>query len=300
MAKKHERQRSSEDDDDSCRKRTHWFLKTRTVEYIILMLTLVDLGCVGLEMGIDHNWFCFGKEPLDAYDPTAAAATADAHHRLLGDAHAPDAHATDAHGTDAHGAGDHGDHHHAITAETHHICETKDGHVSHHIHHNAHMLSIFILSTFLLELLVKLACEPAEFCGDWLHMLELFIVSISLAVDIFLTTDHPWTEAVTLLLFVRAWRLVRVVHAVFSEWYAEHEYTEEMAEHIEKLVKICDGSGVKIPSDLREPPESPFPAMDGPCARPCFALCGFMPKNKEESSEEEAEEDEEELIAYGA
>eukprot|EP00929_Paragymnodinium_shiwhaense_P114240 TRINITY_DN82589_c0_g1_i1.p1 TRINITY_DN82589_c0_g1~~TRINITY_DN82589_c0_g1_i1.p1 ORF type:complete len:322 (+),score=38.62 TRINITY_DN82589_c0_g1_i1:122-967(+) len=254
--------RETEDYDGSLRHRFGVALQSRCMETIIIVLTLADLICVAMEMGIAYHWVCIGMMPLDKLGNASSHEAAGAHGPAVADAHAA-------------AAGEEPAHHrllrrlseHAISSTTHMLCETEEGHTAHHLYHNLHMLSIAILSFMFVELMLKLAVHPVEFCKGIFAVVDLTIVTISLTLDIFLTTNHHLTEAVNFLIIVRFWRIARIVHGLFEEWHMEHEYTTELQEKIHELQEFAEHNNLELPEELREEPSyySPF-CEENPCA----------------------------------
>jgi hypothetical protein len=105
--------------------------------------------------------------------------------------------------------------------------------------HGGHLaltvLSMVILSLFMIELLVLIASlGPKRFFSHILYDIDLFIVSISLALEITVIIgvdplDKQEVETiVALLLLARMWRFARIIHSVFLETYDfEHERSRE-------------------------------------------------------------------------
>jgi hypothetical protein len=105
--------------------------------------------------------------------------------------------------------------------------------------HGGHLaltvLSLIILSLFMIELLVLMACLGVKrFFKHILYDIDLFIVSISLALEITVIIgvdsrlDREVEAIVALLLLARMWRFARIIHSVFLETYDfEHERSRE-------------------------------------------------------------------------
>lgn len=105
--------------------------------------------------------------------------------------------------------------------------------------HGGHLaltvISLIILSLFMIELLVLMACLGLKrFFKHVLYDIDLFIVSISLALEITVIVgvdarlDREVEAIVVLLLLARMWRFARIIHSVFLETYDfEHERSRE-------------------------------------------------------------------------
>eukprot|EP00747_Dinoflagellata_sp_TGD_P163267 gnl/TRDRNA2_/TRDRNA2_181759_c0_seq1.p1 gnl/TRDRNA2_/TRDRNA2_181759_c0~~gnl/TRDRNA2_/TRDRNA2_181759_c0_seq1.p1 ORF type:complete len:319 (-),score=56.94 gnl/TRDRNA2_/TRDRNA2_181759_c0_seq1:267-1223(-) len=127
------------------------------------------------------------------------------------------------------------------------VCEDRYGHEAHHIVHHCHIWSIAILCIFVVELSIKLAANPPEFCGNPFHVLDFVIVVLSLVVDTFVMWYiHEHAEQMrdktadvetimVLLICCRIWRVVRIVHGIFEITHSHHEHTEELKRHVEEL-----------------------------------------------------------------
>eukprot|EP00746_Dinoflagellata_sp_MGD_P087746 gnl/MRDRNA2_/MRDRNA2_34778_c0_seq1.p1 gnl/MRDRNA2_/MRDRNA2_34778_c0~~gnl/MRDRNA2_/MRDRNA2_34778_c0_seq1.p1 ORF type:complete len:378 (+),score=106.27 gnl/MRDRNA2_/MRDRNA2_34778_c0_seq1:148-1281(+) len=162
------------------------------------------------------------------------------------------------HGEGAHGHGAHG-HGHGHGAEAL-VCETKYGHNAHHIMHTCHTLSILILCIFFVELMLKMWIAPKEFCADWLHLLDLFVVTTSLIIDIYISFlieerragDEEALDAATiatLLVILRLWRVVRIAHG-FNE--IRNMELEKRHKEMEELEEKKDAEKRKLEEVIRK------------------------------------------------
>lgn len=161
------------------------------------------------------------------------------------------------HGEGAHGHGAHG-HQHGPQAL---VCQTKYGHDAHHIMHTCHTASIVILCVFLVELLLKLWIAPKEFCADWLHLLDLFVVVTSLIIDVYISylieerrsgSNKEALDAATiatLLVVLRLWRVVRIAHG-FNE--IRNMELEKRHKEMEELEEKKDAEKRKLEEVIRK------------------------------------------------
>lgn len=186
-------------------------MESKLVEYVICILTAVDVIIVMLEIGINVGWFCFGSE-------------GEYHVRRLGNTSA------------------------AIAA--HRTCETRTGHDTVHAFHQLHVTSIVILSIMLVELTLKTFADPRELIKNKFHLLDIFVVSVSWTVDVFVKLDGTAT-VVELFVIMRLWRIARIVHGLFEEWRVFHDETILMQDQVHGLLELCSKNGVAVPEDLR-------------------------------------------------
>jgi hypothetical protein len=105
--------------------------------------------------------------------------------------------------------------------------------------HGAHLaltvISMVILSLFMLELIVLIVClGPKRFFKHVLYDVDLLIISVSLALEITVIVgvnplqNQEVETIVVLLLLARMWRFARIIHSVFLETYDfEHERSRE-------------------------------------------------------------------------
>lgn len=163
-----------------------------------------------------------GEEPHHEHDK---AITTDPHHDH--NDHSSGGH-EEVHGHSGHGHG-HGHSEHEKL-----MCDTRHGHHAHEVSHNCHTASIVILVIFLVEISLKYWVDPAKFCANYFNILDLVVVTISLLVDTVVTwwvhANRPDSESelktlMALLLFIRCWRVVRIVHGLVE--HLHHQYEEE-------------------------------------------------------------------------
>eukprot|EP00747_Dinoflagellata_sp_TGD_P027197 gnl/TRDRNA2_/TRDRNA2_132456_c1_seq4.p1 gnl/TRDRNA2_/TRDRNA2_132456_c1~~gnl/TRDRNA2_/TRDRNA2_132456_c1_seq4.p1 ORF type:complete len:339 (-),score=62.92 gnl/TRDRNA2_/TRDRNA2_132456_c1_seq4:97-1113(-) len=127
------------------------------------------------------------------------------------------------------------------------VCEDRYGIEAHNITHQCHIWSIVILSIFVIELSIKLAVNPKEFCGNPFHVLDFVIVVLSLIVDTFVmwyiaenaeTLRNKKDEVemiIVLLIICRIWRVVRIVHGIFEVAHEQHEHQAELKHEMAEL-----------------------------------------------------------------
>lgn len=119
------------------------------------------------------------------------------------------------------------------------ICDGPGSHSRHIRAHNLHQWSIAILTIFLIELLAKAWSGWEHFINSKLHVLDLTVVAVSLAVDLSLSSLQ---EAVNqhatrmelgadilnfVLVAFRLWRVLRVMHGMFNAVHHVYEHEKE-------------------------------------------------------------------------
>lgn len=84
--------------------------------------------------------------------------------------------------------------------------------------------SVTILAIFLAENLLLIVCQGLEYFTDFFYVMELFVVSFSLALElVFLLAATPAANIGSLFIIARTWRFARVAHGFyFLEHSSEH------------------------------------------------------------------------------
>jgi hypothetical protein len=100
--------------------------------------------------------------------------------------------------------------------------------------HVFHIASLTILSLFLLEHLTLIFAFGRSYFTHVGYIVDLVVITASLALELLLTTD-----ALGLIIIVRLWRVVRIVHGVFEEvkhkLHKAHLALEHECAHAEML-----------------------------------------------------------------
>lgn len=135
------------------------------------------------------------------------------------------------------------------------VCEDKHGHHSHHIAHTCHFWSVAILCFFMLELLVKIWISPSAFFGNFFHVLDLIVVSVSLFIDTIMVqlVMYFWGDSTAgfdilslLLLTSRLWRIARIIHGIFEVVLAQKEEMDELQHEISENKEANEKLEAKI------------------------------------------------------
>jgi len=151
------------------------------------------------------------------------------------------------------------------------MCDTRRGPRANAIAHKCHAASIAILCFFLLEISLKCWLDPEKFYKNWFTVIDATVVVVSLLVDTVViwivqsfSSGHTWqlTLIVAALLFVRMWRIIRIVHGLLGYMHEKQQQQEEVVEEVaavarrasvqlDALNEYCDSHGVDVPEHLR-------------------------------------------------
>lgn len=239
-----------------------WMYANKTrLEVALIALIVADVLLLSTEAVIDNHWACVNGEVVHGASQeqlrgSVALNVGEDHNGVqtfrkrlrwqqflgIGDG-------------EGRGADDHVDHNH-IGGHGEHApaevltCETKNGHTAHHIAHTCHLLSIVILCYFMTDLLIKMWLDPHEFFESLSECVDLLIVSVSLAIDVFLlcfkhSADLEWIPVI--LVCCRFWRIVRITHAAYEVVAIERKHWQDLstklAEAEAELAKLKAAEG---------------------------------------------------------
>lgn len=180
--------------------------------------------------------------PITKHEKTAGGGYISNHHEAGHGAEHASGHEAGHGGHGGHGA--HGHHSNEVL-----MCDTRDGHHAHHLAHNCHTASIVILCIFLIEISLKFWVNPSGFLHNWFLILDFWIIFLSLLTD---TLVMWWVQTykperkrdlayvAAALLFVRCWRIVRVVHGLAEHAHHYHESEEKKEELTERNEQLCE------------------------------------------------------------
>lgn len=129
-----------------------------------------------------------------------------------------------------------------------------------HAHHGVHVahnilfsFTIIILLTFEVELLTMMyLIGPDKFFSRVLYVVDLFIVTVSLVLEIVFRTLHNQiaSDLIGILIFFRVWRFVRIGHGfIASTLEVQHEKLEKWEQYIKDLENIVKDMGGKLPQN---------------------------------------------------
>jgi hypothetical protein len=261
-------------------------LHHRFCESLIIFLVFTDIILLAVESSIDHHLLCVNGhiEPAGAdihiHYGIPPATRAESFRQVslhLDDMphakHGPSMHQLLARDSAAsgHGHSPEGGHHHGGYTNEVLTCETRDGHHAHGIVHYCHLASIGILVLFMIEIALKFWIKPGKFMHNYFLIIDATIVLVSLIIDTVVTwyvmshLSHNNAEdirgeltlVVAVLLFVRLWRVVRIVHGLLN--YI-HEHTQRTAklqqkqqDHLDtlgQLRELCGKNKIEIPPEI--------------------------------------------------
>jgi len=234
------------------------FLNSSAVTHFLIGLLMLDVTILFIELG------------MDAFFPSCHTITRDALSccPVSGDASAF--------------AAGHGDDHTSVTTQSaesahhflmrllsssegehHSVCESGveseypagcDPHKypGVHIAHNVlFSFTVGILCIFEVELFTMMyLIGPKAFMANLFYMLDLFVVSVSLALELTFKFLHNEiaSELIGILIFFRLWRFVRIGHGFFASSHElAEEKMEEVEEYVEELEKMVKDLGGKLP-----------------------------------------------------
>ena len=99
--------------------------------------------------------------------------------------------------------------------------------------------TIVILASFLVELVALVyLLGPKQFCKQWAYVLDLLVVSVSLALEILLKFASKDVLSVipSILIIFRVWRFIRIGHGLVASTYEVQQHKLHLAVHyIEEL-----------------------------------------------------------------
>lgn len=116
-------------------------------------------------------------------------------------------------------------------SEGHSIFSTcRHVHLLHQMEHVFHLTSIFILFTFNVELCLRLYIFGYKYFLHWENALDAIVVIVSFWLDVAFL-DSSMKKYLYLLIILRLWRVLRIIHAII------HAIKTPFERQIEKLKK---------------------------------------------------------------
>jgi hypothetical protein len=118
------------------------------------------------------------------------------------------------------------------------------------------IITIIILSAFLLENLVQIAVlSPQVYFRHFFYVLDFFIITVSIALEVVFRVhdDEALQSVVGLLIVGRVWRFVRISHGlieVTSELNSQRYH--DLREYTDELEALLKKEGIPIPP-VRKP-----------------------------------------------
>jgi len=83
-----------------------------------------------------------------------------------------------------------------------------------HASHVVHLCSITVLSMFAFEVILKIIFTPKHFFSHKMEIFDALVVFIAISLDVVYLFDHLVSRIAGLIIFVRLWRVVRIVNGI--------------------------------------------------------------------------------------
>lgn len=267
--------------DYSLRHRTGLFLESKFVEIFIVWLTVLDLVCVSVEVGISSRYLCFNGIPVTALEAGHEVTPGhenvfriQAGYRRLSDLDTDvfvlsteTRHLSEV--TDVvHEESEPEEHEEEEEEEeeVYQLCEPEEASFTETIYEIAHVMSITILIIMAWEQALKILAHPHEMLFNPFNVLDVFVTYTSLILDLILlskkgTTFYSVVQTVEFLIVVRLWRVARIIHGLFEEYRGTRDtlienadLTKEHVAKIKRLQELCRASGIHLSPELASEP----------------------------------------------
>lgn len=212
-------------DEETFDSRLKNILNTYNFQLALVVLVILDCLMVLGEMIIE-------LQLLSASTCLESVAAGQQHHQA---AHATMETSTESSGhfissrsvADAHGGG--GDGHHGGMSHYHHMLE--------HLEHYFHLTSICILFLFNMDFVVRFYAFTWRYFLHWEVTLDFVIVFISFWLDVAFLVDKSLKNLFYLLVTLRLWRVLRILHAVATAIKAPFERQVEKLKKKRKILQ---------------------------------------------------------------
>ncbi|KAJ6648245.1 Voltage-gated hydrogen channel 1 [Pseudolycoriella hygida] len=99
-------------------------------------------------------------------------------------------------------------------------------------------LSLSILSLFMIELAFKLWALRSKFFESKMEIFDAIIVIVSWSLDIVFFHHGDDADAISMLIFLRMWRLIRIVHAIAVSMITPVVHQLEQEEHAHYVTEV--------------------------------------------------------------
>lgn len=113
------------------------------------------------------------------------------------------------------------------------LCHSCCKNVNYNVGHYLHMISLLIMVIFGIEIALLIFALGMSFFKHFWYVVDFILVYLTLACEIV----FAGSDAVSVLVFLRCWRLVRIVHAFVASIEAHHAQYEHAAHVKEILLK---------------------------------------------------------------
>jgi hypothetical protein len=292
--------------DYSLRHRTGLFLESKFVEIFIVWLTVLDLVCVGVEIGINSRYLCFNGIPVTPLEAGHEVTPGHENVFRIQEGYRRLSYLdSDVLGLSSETrqlsevtTAEHEEGEEEHEEEVYQLCEPEEAHFTETIYEIAHVTSITILIIMAWEQALKVIVHPHEMLFNPFNVLDIFVTYTSLIVDLVLLFEGGGTfdlllECAGFLIFLRLWRVVRIIHGLFEEYRGTRDIIVENAEitkrhvaKIKRLQALCRAHGIQLSSDLAREPlvKDDFNIDDVPFADEVGTIFGCPPTEEEEDA----------------
>ena len=107
----------------------------------------------------------------------------------------------------------------------------------HKIHHILAIVTITFVSFFMFELLVQIFAFGTQWFSKPLHIVDLITVSVTLGLDIWFHADESLQSVISIIIILRFWRIVHLVHNIND--FVEIEWEEKKYKY-EKKIRLLE------------------------------------------------------------
>jgi len=202
------------------------FIEKHTVEYFLMFLLFVDITIVIIEIYLEA---IFPTCSIIENNNMICCPEVDHNHRFL---------ATSEHDV-------------ACDASIEYICDDHN-HALHTTHSVLFGCSVAILCIFEVENFLKLAILKGLFLKNSFYVLDLFVVTLSLVLDISAhSLSKIATEVASLLVVARVWRFARIVHGVYAEHVKSQKHQKDKT--VEAMDDFIKGIEELVEKNFTEP-----------------------------------------------
>eukprot|EP00563_Minutocellus_polymorphus_P019660 CAMPEP_0197715138 /NCGR_PEP_ID=MMETSP1434-20131217/361_1 /TAXON_ID=265543 /ORGANISM="Minutocellus polymorphus, Strain CCMP3303" /LENGTH=341 /DNA_ID=CAMNT_0043299161 /DNA_START=63 /DNA_END=1088 /DNA_ORIENTATION=+ len=220
--------------EDSWEAKVLHFLHSKTVQYTLMGLLLLDVVILFVELflGAQYPACTFIVRDAISCCPSTVGNVTEDGRRILGEASATcEAGIAEARG------------HHAMceagvdTPQCQAGCDSHKYDGVHMAHTALFFTTITILTIFMIELILLIVClKPRVFFRKSFYVLDLLVVSVSLSLEslFYAADDETLQSLIGVIVLARCWRFVRIGHGLVE---VTHEYASRKHD---KLVAYCN------------------------------------------------------------
>lgn len=218
------------DDEPNFKSRLRSLLNTYNFQITMVVLIILDcvmvLGEMIIELKLFQNEECEKNHMMKAISSTMAPVVtttttlASTVAEIVGE------------GLSQHASGNS---HPATARAAHNNCEHME-HLLHNVEHIFHLTSIFILFLFNVELIVRLYAHGYKYFLNLEIALDALIVIVSFSLDVAFL-NNGLKRYLYLLIILRLWRVLRVVHAIITAIRAPFERQVEKLKKKKKMLQ---------------------------------------------------------------